>query len=89
MLRVLGLDRSVARRIATAFGLASLMLVVVAGAGLMGSAHQQGARDDVLALERLRDQVQELAYLDADVSGWQGYIYAQALVEGPAAAVDP
>ncbi|WP_200941890.1 hypothetical protein, partial [Angustibacter sp. Root456] len=89
MLRVLGLDRSIARRIATAFGLATLMLVLVAGAGILGSGRQQQARADVVALEGLRDQVQQLAYLDADVSGWQGYIYAQALVEGPAAAVDP
>ncbi|MGN6299920.1 MAG: HAMP domain-containing protein, partial [Angustibacter sp.] len=89
MLRVLGLDRSVARRIATAFGLASLMLVLVGGAGLVGAERQQNARDAVVALEGLRDQVQQLAYLDADVSGWQGYIYAQALVEGSAAAVDP
>ena len=40
-------------------------------------------------LQVVRDQLQELRYLDADVSGWQAYLYMHAIVEGGAQATDP
>jgi methyl-accepting chemotaxis protein len=87
--RALLRDLSIGRRLAVAFGLLCVLLVVVAGAGLYGSATQQRSRVQIQQLQDLRDDVQELRYLDADISGWQGYIYAQALVGDPAAAVAP
>ena len=31
----------------------------------------------------MRDNVKELRYLDADVSGWQGFIFAEATTSTP------
>jgi methyl-accepting chemotaxis protein len=80
---------SIGRRLAGAFGVLCLLLAVVAGTGLYGAATQQDLRASTTRLEALRQQVQELRYLDADISGWQGYIYAEAVVEDPQKAVDP
>jgi len=77
---------TIGRRLAAAFGAICLLLVIVAGAGLMGGARQSEARTATADLNRLRDDVLELRYLDADVSGWQGYIFAEAVVDGAAAA---
>jgi methyl-accepting chemotaxis protein len=88
-MRRLLLNRSLGGRLAVAFGLVSLLMLVVGLVGIWGAVQQQDVRQDTERLERVRQQVQELRYLDADVSGWQGYIFAQAVVEGSATAVDP
>ena len=87
-MRLLGLNRSVGRRLFAAFGVVCVLLGVVAAAGLWGQQVQTSSRTQTAQLQVVRDQLQELRYLDSDVSGWQGYIYAQALVEGAAAGVD-
>jgi methyl-accepting chemotaxis protein len=87
--RILLRDLSIGRRLAVAFGLVCLLVVVVAGAGVYGSTSQRHKLDQVESLQHLRDQVEELRYLDADISGWQGYIYAEAVVEDPVQAVAP
>ncbi|HET8615964.1 MAG TPA: methyl-accepting chemotaxis protein [Actinomycetales bacterium] len=83
------LNRSLGGRLAIAFGLVSALMLLVGLAGVWGAQQQQSVRDKTERLEQLRQQVQELRYLDADVSGWQGYIFAQAVVEGSDVAVDP
>ena len=88
-MRRLLLNRSVGGRLAVAFGLVSVLMLLVGLAGIWGTQQQQSVRTQTERLEAVRQQVQELRYLDADVSGWQGYIYAQAVVEGSAVAVDP
>lgn len=88
-MRRLLVNRSLGGRLAIAFGLVSLLLLVVGMVGIWGAQQQQGVQQKTERLEKLRQQVQELRYLDADVSGWQGYIYAQAVVEGSEVAVDP
>ena len=80
---------TIGRRLAAAFGALCVLLVVVAGAGLIGVARQSEARTATVELNQLRDDVLELRYLDADVSGWQGYIFAEAVVDGTAAATAP
>ena len=75
---------TIGRRLAAAFGALCVLLVVVAGAGLIGVARQSEARTATVELNQLRDDVLELRYLDADVSGWQGYIFAEAVVDGTA-----
>jgi methyl-accepting chemotaxis protein len=88
-MRRLLVNRSLGGRLAIAFGLVSLLLIVVGLVGIWGAQQQQSVQQRTEQLEHLRQQVQELRYLDADVSGWQGYIYAQAVVEGSDVAVDP
>jgi methyl-accepting chemotaxis protein len=83
------LNRSLGGRLAVAFGIVSLLLVFVALVGVWGQQQQRSVRAETQRLEQVRQQVQELRYLDADVSGLQGYIFAQAVVEGSDAAVDP
>ena len=80
---------TIGRRLAAAFGALCVLLVVVAGAGLIGGARQSEARTATVELHQLRDDVLELRYLDADVSGWQGYIFAEAVMDGAAAATAP
>ncbi len=82
-------DLSIGRRLGAAFAALAVLLVAVAGAGLYGALTQQQLRAETEELSALRDDVQELRYLDADVSGWQGYVYAEAAVEDPVAAVQP
>ncbi|CAM3859633.1 methyl-accepting chemotaxis protein [Nocardioides zeicaulis] len=82
-------DLSIGRRLAAAFAALGLLLVVVAGAGIYGAVSQQRLRAETHELAQLRDDIQELRYYDADVSGWQGYIYAEAAVEDPVVAVEP
>lgn len=73
---------SIGRRLTIAFGVLCLLLLVVAGAGLAGNARQSAAREHSESLTAVRDLVQELRYLDADISGWQAYVYVEAAVEG-------
>jgi len=79
--------RTIGHRIATAFAVLCVLLVVVAASGLMGSSRQSSVAVQTAHLHELRDEVLELRYLDADVSGWQGYLYVDALVDGPAKTV--
>ena len=78
---------SLGRRLAAAFAVLCLLLVVVAVAGLTGSSRQRAVAEETTALHALRTDVLQLRYLDADVSGWQGFVFVDALVDGPAAAV--
>ena len=80
---------SVGLRLALAFALVSALLVVVAAAGVFGALRQNQARDQVVLLNKLYKQVEQLRYVANDISGWQGFVYGDALVYGPAKAVDP
>ncbi|GAA1889938.1 hypothetical protein GCM10009814_19490 [Lapillicoccus jejuensis] len=82
-------DLPIGRRLGVAFTVIVLLLAVVAAAGLTGSSAQRTVAEDTAGLHAVRDVVLELRYLDADVSGWQGYIYTEAVVEGSAKAVRP
>ncbi|MGV8978486.1 MAG: methyl-accepting chemotaxis protein [Cellulomonas sp.] len=77
----------IGRRLGTAFAILCILLGVVAAAGLNGSSHQRAVAQETVQLHHLRDNVLQLNYLDADVSGWQAYIFAEALVEGPTKAL--
>ncbi len=83
-------DLSVGRRLGAAFGLLCLLLVVVGATGVVAAKEQVSLRDDGERLASVRDDINELRRLDENVSGWQGYIYAEAATTGdPAAAVLP
>jgi methyl-accepting chemotaxis protein len=83
------LNRSLGGRLTMAFGVVSVLMLTVGLAGIWGTQQQQDVRAATQRLDHVRDQVQELRYLDAAVSSWQGNIFTQALVESPKAAVDP
>jgi methyl-accepting chemotaxis protein len=78
---------SIGRRLGAAFAALCMLLAVVAAAGLNGSARQRTVAVQTAQLHQLRDNVVQLRYLDSDVSGWQGFIFTKAVVEGPAQAV--
>ncbi|WP_432524996.1 HAMP domain-containing protein, partial [Kineococcus sp. SYSU DK006] len=68
------------------------MATCVGVAGGLGAwaLHQQGGTSEHLQrLDAVARQVQQMRYYNADVSGWQGWLYAQAEAESPATAVDP
>jgi methyl-accepting chemotaxis protein len=80
---------SIGRRLTLAFGLLCLLLAVVAATGVHAAQQQVDLRAQQARLAQMRDDVKELRYLDADVSGWQGFIFAEAAMTTPAAAVKP
>jgi methyl-accepting chemotaxis protein len=80
---------SIGRRLTVAFSLVCLLLVVVAAAGIVGSVTQQSLRRETAKLQSVRHTVETLHYRAADVSGWLGYMYADALVTDPATAYGP
>jgi len=82
-------DWSIGRRLSLAFGLLSVLLSLVAVTGVYAVREQVAVRADEQRLSELRDQVKELRYLDTDVIGWQSFIFAEASVTSPAAAVEP
>jgi len=82
-------DLSIGRRLTAAFSLVCVLLVVVAAAGILGSLTQQSLRQDTERLQRLRQTVESLHYRAADISGWLGYEYGEALVTDPASAYGP
>jgi methyl-accepting chemotaxis protein len=88
-MRRLLLNRSLGGRLTMAFGVVSVLMLTVGLAGIWGAQQQQEVRETTQRLDHVRDQVQELRYLDAAVSSWQGSIFTQAVVEGPRVAVDP
>lgn len=85
-MRALPTTLSIGRRLAAAFGTLCLLLGVVAAAGLFGASQESDARTQTAEINAVRDDVVELRYLDADVSGWQGYIVAEAALDGAAQA---
>lgn len=78
---------SLGRRLAAAFAVLCVLLVIVAAAGINGSIRQRSVAEQTEALHELRTDVLQLRYLDADASGWQAYVFVAALVDGPSAAV--
>ncbi len=78
---------SIGRRLSLAFGVLCLLLAVVAGTGVHAAQQQVDLRADQARLAKMRDDVKELRYYDSDVSGWQGYIFAEAAMTNPADAV--
>jgi len=78
---------SLGRRLGAAFAVLCVLLAIVAAAGLNGSARQRAVARQTAELHNLRTDVLELRFLDSDVSGWQGYVFVDALFTGPASAV--
>ncbi|HEV7194868.1 MAG TPA: methyl-accepting chemotaxis protein, partial [Pedococcus sp.] len=88
-MRLLGLNRSIGRRLAAAFGLVCALTAVLAATGVWGQQVQAANRQESTRAQAMRDQINDLRYLDADVSGWQAYLWMHAQVEGGAKATDP
>ena len=80
---------SIGRRLAIAFGLLCALVAVVAATGVHAASQQVEIRGQQARLAQMRDDVKELRYLDADVSGWQGFIFSEATTSTPAQAVLP
>ncbi|MEV6601486.1 methyl-accepting chemotaxis protein [Actinoplanes sp. NPDC051346] len=83
------LDMSVGARLGGAFLIVCALLVTVAGVGAWGANRQRQLQKDLTQLRGLAEQVHELRYYNADISGWQGYIYSEALVNGGPEAIKP
>lgn len=79
---------SVGTRLFVVFGIVTALLGVVTGVAVWGVGKQVALQREMVRLQGLSDQIDQLRYLDADISGWQGYILAEAVVEDQVAAVD-
>ncbi|MCL2091360.1 MAG: methyl-accepting chemotaxis protein [Micrococcales bacterium] len=76
-------------RMVTLAVLMAVMFAAVVAVPIIGSPTRHRANLRSSALTDQIQVVQELAYLDADIAGWMGYIVADAFVLGPAAATYP
>lgn len=74
-------------RLAVAFGLVGILLIVVVVAGLSGSASQHRAQSVVVADGALARQVLQVKFRAADFNGWQT-AYAFDAVRGTTGATD-
>jgi methyl-accepting chemotaxis protein len=82
-------DISVGKRLGASYFLLTALIVVAAGAGWWGLRQQSESQEDIAALERVRDDLQQQEYDTADVSGWQGLMVADAGAFGNAYAIGP
>jgi methyl-accepting chemotaxis protein len=65
------------------------LIVLAAGAGWWGLRQQDAVQERLAALEQVRDDVQQMKYYAADVTGWQGLVVADAGAFGYAYATGP
>ncbi len=80
---------SIGKRLWGAFSVLGILVVLVALVGLVGSRAQASDSDAVMELAVLNDQVEELRYLNSDISGWQAYVFSGALMEPGVSGVLP
>src|SRR5699024_10192897 len=80
---------SVGRRLAASFALIGLLFVATAASGLVLGAVERGHGDDLKVAEQQLKVAEEIRFQMADASGWQGLVLADAMVDGPEAALGP
>jgi methyl-accepting chemotaxis protein len=78
--RILG--TGVGGRLRRSFAAITALIAVAAGAGGWGMQQQAHLHARIEALEAVKDRIQELRYDAADVSGWQGLVFADAAAWG-------
>src|SRR4051794_38034700 len=77
---------TVGGRLARSFGAVTALIAVAAGAGWWGTAQQQDAQERLANLVLVQQDVQQLRYSSADVTGWQALVVADAGAYGNAKA---
>jgi methyl-accepting chemotaxis protein len=80
-------DLRVGVRVAAAFGLIALLLVVVVAVGVSGASTQRGAQDRIIRSTDLRRDVRQMKYFAAVANGSQT-AYAHDAAGGDATALD-
>ena len=80
---------SVGKRLGGAFLVVCVLLVAVAATGVWGIRRNSQLEAELTRLVALSDQMKQLRYLDENISSWQGYVYSQSVVDGPAVALAP
>jgi methyl-accepting chemotaxis protein len=79
-LRFLG--TGVGGRLRRSFAAITILIGIAAGAGGWGMQQQAELHGRIEALEGVKDNIQDLRYNAADVSGWQGLVFADAAAFG-------
>jgi methyl-accepting chemotaxis protein len=74
-------DMRVGVRLAGAFGLIALLLIVVVGIGISGASKQRRAQDRIVAAAEVRRDVLQMKFQVADINGAQN-AYALAIFRG-------
>ncbi|MFB9717175.1 hypothetical protein, partial [Planobispora longispora] len=82
-------DLSVGKRLALAFTLVSLLIVVAVGVGHWGMQRQHDINVRMDQLEQVKDDIQTFAYHVADATSWQGLVVADAGAYGGKVAIQP
>jgi methyl-accepting chemotaxis protein len=78
--RILG--TGVGGRLRRSFAAITVLIAIAAGAGGWGMQQQADLHRRIEALETVKDDIQDLRYNAADVSGWQGLVFADAAAFG-------
>ncbi|MEV6596154.1 methyl-accepting chemotaxis protein [Actinoplanes sp. NPDC051346] len=71
-------DVSVGKRLGFSFFVLAVLIMLAAGAGWWGLNKQDDAQRRLAAMEQVRDDVQQMKYFAADVTGWQGLVVSDA-----------
>ena len=82
-------DVGVGKRLGASFSALTGLIVLAAGVGWWGLQQQDASQRRLAALERVRDDIQQVRYQAADVTGWQGLVVADAGAFGYAYATGP
>ncbi|WIM99302.1 methyl-accepting chemotaxis protein [Actinoplanes oblitus] len=82
-------DMSVGKRLGASYLVLTTLIVTSASVGWWGMRQQTSTEKKLAALEQLRDDIQEVKFNAADVTGWQALVVADAGAYGYAYATGP
>nr|WP_255480483.1 methyl-accepting chemotaxis protein [Quadrisphaera sp. RL12-1S] len=73
---------SVGSRLGAAFAALTALTVLCGGTGLWALQQEQQRSESLAALQVTARKAERIEYYNTDVSGWQAYVYAQAVTDG-------
>jgi len=81
--------RTIGRRLAVAFAAIAALVVAASAIGLLSVAEQKRLADELDATARVRAQAEAARFQIADLTGWQGLVFADVQVYGPEVGLAP
>ena len=80
---------AIGRRLGTAFGAVSLLVLLSGVIGFVSSQTARGYGERIAAAETVARDAETARFQIADLTGWQGLVFSDAMVYGPDVALAP